>query len=716
MTAGGVSYGFAMKARAVICVAVAAVASAAAAGGREQPSTSAEALARDTVDLYCREVCGGEAPKAAFRVDPALDSRHDEYAVRSRDGGLAFSGANGRALLYAVYDFLSRRCGCRWYWDGDVVPKAGAIDVSGVDMHEKSRFEYRAIRYFAHRGLTRFQAEHWGFEDWKREIDWCVKNRLNTFMLRIGQDDLFQKAFPDVCPYPDPSKPSPEAEGLDGGYNDRSLFWPLQYRGELRKKVLAYARERGLMHPEDFGTMSHWYSRTPYAFLESMKPDFLPQQGGYYGHPTDRVWDIREKKWLDAYWKITQASIDNYGSPELLHTIGIAERRCYTNRADNLKMKVDMLGLLVRNALSHYPDSRILFAGWDFYNGWRPDEVGELVKTLDPEKVLIWDYEGDAHDKTNFTEWDIVGKFPYTFGIFLTLVQGLDVRADYARIAERQRIAVADPMCKGYIFWPESSHVDQLCLNYFTANAWDGRHADVDAVLADMCRGRYGREAAKMQSIWKAVIPVSTNCFDTWRDNCGRASLRFCLNPKTMEGLRVKSVPVASMRSVPGILDALADVEWDGDFVRRDAIDLARTVSDRLMLALMGDPRGNAGKIHALMEAFTDLLALHTDYSIAESMDRLESIEHIRYPDFGRTLFGNAVNGYCASHHYEAFANVYLPWWRHLACSGERLDRSVLRAVFDRPLHEMRPTLGRTCENYRATVRKLAAAAERALR
>ena len=188
-------------------------------------SDMAAQVAKAEFSKYCRMINGREPPFASFRVDCALDGKHDEYAVRSTNGGLSFSGANGRALLYAVYDFLSRRCGCRWYWDGDVVPRTGGIDISGVDIREKSRFEYRAIRYFAHRGLTRFQAEHWGFEDWKREIDWCMKNRLNTFMLRIGQDDLFQKAFPDVCPYPDPSKPSPEAEGLGGGYNDRSLVW-----------------------------------------------------------------------------------------------------------------------------------------------------------------------------------------------------------------------------------------------------------------------------------------------------------------------------------------------------------------------------------------------------------------------------------------------------------------------------------------------------------
>jgi hypothetical protein len=61
------------------------------------------------------------------------------------------------------------------------------------------------------------------------------------------------------------------------GYDNRSLFWPLQYRSALRKKVMDYAFERGMMQPEDFGTMTHWYSRTPKQFLEKMNPPFLPQ-------------------------------------------------------------------------------------------------------------------------------------------------------------------------------------------------------------------------------------------------------------------------------------------------------------------------------------------------------------------------------------------------------------------------------------------------------
>ena len=527
-----------MKARLLkvaFCL-VSVIAIFAAQGGGESCDLSGDvfAIPRAEFAKYFCQITGKAAPDGMveFAIDPKVSkSGNDAYTIISVGSRVTITGSNLRSVLYGVYDLLARRGGCRWFWDGDIVPKKNTFDFSNLDIHEESRFEYRGIRYFAHRGLTRFQAEHWGFDDWKREIDWCIKNRLNIFMLRIGQDDLFQKAFPDVCSYPDPSKPIPEAMG---GYNNRSLFWSLQFRGELRKKVMDYAFARGMMAPEDFGTMSHWYSRTPKSFLEKMNPPFLPQQGGSYGEPTDRVWDIRDRKWLDAYWQLTETSIANYGKPDLLHTIGVAERHCFTNRADNLKMKCDMLDLLVKNAAAHYPKSKVLFAGWDFYSSWQSDEVRQLVQTLDPDRILLWDYEADANNRTNFTEWDVIGKFPYTFGIFLCYESGLDIRADYRLICERQRLVENDPMCKGYILWPESSHTDSLCLKYFTANAWRGNRDDTDALLAEFCRDRYRDQANDFESLWRAVLPVSTNCVG-WGGNYGKFIFGALADPKVLK-------------------------------------------------------------------------------------------------------------------------------------------------------------------------------------
>ena len=66
-----------------------------------------------------------------------------------------------------------------------------------------------------------------------------------------------------------------------------------------------------------------------------------------------------------------------------------------------------------------------------------------------PEDVVIWDYEADAYNNTNFTEWDVIGKRPYTFGIFMAYEPGLDPRTDYSRIVQRQKAIVGDTNCVG---------------------------------------------------------------------------------------------------------------------------------------------------------------------------------------------------------------------------------------------------------------------------
>ena len=136
------------------------------------------------------------------------------------------AGGSGRSTIYAVYDFFRRQAGAEYFWDGDVIPHRDAIELAGLDVREQPRFEYRGLRYFAHRGLHRFQAEHWDLDDWKREIDWLVKKRFNLFMLRTGIDDLFQRAFPDEVPYPPTDAKDPDAKPRS--YDDRTSFWALK--------------------------------------------------------------------------------------------------------------------------------------------------------------------------------------------------------------------------------------------------------------------------------------------------------------------------------------------------------------------------------------------------------------------------------------------------------------------------------------------------------
>ena len=687
---------------------------------------------------YYKAITGKDAPEGLvrFAIDPGVSkSGRDAYRIVSGDG-VTITGSNVRSVWYGLYDLLERRGGCHWFWDGDVVPKKDGIDLSNLDVHEEARFEYRGLRYFAHRGLTRFQAEHWGPEDWKKEIDWILKRRLNVFMLRIGQDDLFQLAFPDVCKYPDPAKSTPWS-GM--GYNDRSLFWSLQFRGKLRRDLQKYGFDRGLMVPEDYGTMTHWYAPTPLDYLENRKPPFYP--GADNRPANNRVWDVRDERWIDEYWKMTKTAVETYGrgapKPQLLHTIGTGERILSTNKVENFKLKVDGLQRFMSRIERDYPEAKLLMPGWDFYHSWTPQEVKDFLKLLDPKKCIVWDYSADQKTargaRSNFMKWDVIGKFPYTYSIFLAYEKALDARADYPLIEARQKLVQNDPFCQGFIFWPESSHTDTLLLRYFTANAWSDKAIPHGEVLDEFCASRYGKNAEAMKAAWNAVLPASwlRDWTTTYADRILIGDLGDEKASRAPERWRK---PVAEAEKVFGML---AKLEWKGDFIRRDTIDIARVALDRVICLRRADLSADVAKwrngkgdganlvaraknIAALCDAMADLLALHTDYSLWESYLRLDAVEKIQNPDFSKTLFENASCPYCRSHQYELARHWYAAHARTIAenlekavASGDRSmklsspaspERIALKA---KPLESLKPTLPRTEENFRKVMREV---------
>ena len=726
------------------------------------PSFAADefALQRAEFAKYYRQITGNDAPDGIikFAIDPKISKTgRDAYRIvsvgasvplaRGRAGRaslpvVTITGSNTRSVWYGLYDLLERRGGCHWFWDGDVVPKRESIDFSNLDVHEEARFEYRGLRYFAHRGLTRFQAEHWGPEDWKKEIDWILKRRLNVFMLRIGQDDLFQRTFPDACAYPDPSKPLP---GAGKGYNDRSLFWSLQFRGKLRDNLQKYGFERGLMVPEDYGTMTHWYSPTPLDYIANRKPPFYP--GADKRPENNRVWDVRDDRWIDEYWKMTKTAVETYGKgapePRLLHTIGTGERILSKDKKENFKLKVIGLQRFMSRIERDYPDAKLLMPGWDFYFSWSPQEVKDFLKLLDPNKCIVWDYSADYRSargaKSNFTNWGVIGKFPYTYSIFLAYEKALDVRAAYPVIEKRQELVQNDPFCRGFIFWPESSHTDTLLLRYFTANAWSDRAIPHGEVLDEFCASRYGKNAEAMKAAWKAVLPASW--LRDWTTTYADGILKGDLGDKNAARAPEKwNKPVADAEKVFGML---ADIEWEDDFIKRDTIDIARMVLDRIIsLRRMnlnndvakwrkGEGRtasvqqqealvARANQIADLCDLMADLLALHTDYSLWESYLRLDSVEKIQNPNFSKTLFENASCGYCRSHQYELARHWYAPHMRTIAknlakaiASGDKDAKISPNAEKERlalkkkPLQSLRPTQLRTEENFRKVMRKI---------
>ncbi|MHB8899834.1 MAG: alpha-N-acetylglucosaminidase TIM-barrel domain-containing protein [Thermoguttaceae bacterium] len=677
----------------------------------------------------------------------------DEYRLLSLEHEgrtwLIVAGGCGRSTLYAVYDLFRRQCGAEYFWDGDVVPKSSEIRYQGLDVTERPRFDYRGLRYFAHRGLHRFQAEHWDLEDWKREIDWCVKKRFNMFMLRTGIDDLFQRAFPDDVPYPPTDAKDPD--GVDRSYDDRTSFWALKYRGELRKQVLAYARDRGLLHPEDTGTITHWYSHTPSSFYGS-RPDFpvIRDQRSGYSLPTQAIWDIESQVTWDSYWKLTETHIREFGQPRIFHTIGMAERTFGGDDRDNLQRKLYVYRKTQQMLREHYPDAPLLIASWDFIGWkWTDEGVNRLLSEFDPKKTILLDYTADCGRKATYRDWGSMGHFPWIFGIFHGFARNSDVHEDYSLLVPRLEEAAADAMSRGLVLWSEISHNDTFLLEYLGANSWQPQEVDLAVSAARYCRTRYPADAAgRMEKLWGAFLEASQLLH--WHDARGEGNTWFgepqyrMLAGSAFLNLTPERVPQlqadlerfrSGLTRSPEVLAGLAEMApamQDDALWRRDALDMARTIASRaLVISLMdaslemenwrqGKSDGAAVRRQAdlsrrLIDALADVLAQSDDFSMYASLRHLEKAEPIGgvaptiNPHSELTLKSNAENSYCRSHHYELVRHVYRAelevYWEWVLGRIESGDKSpwkrpaefaprakeIADKFYETPLAEMAP-------------------------
>jgi hypothetical protein len=660
---------------------------------------------------------------------------------------LILAGGNGRSAIYAVYDFFRKQAGAEYFWDGDIIPHHDRILLTGIDILEQPRFEYRGLRYFAHRGLHRYQAEHWDLEDWKKEIDWLMKKRFNLFMLRTGVDDLFQRAFPGDVPYPPVDEQDPDAEPRS--YDDRTSFWPLRYRGELRKKVLQYARDRGLIHPEDIGTITHWYSHTPGSFYRN-KPGFpvVTNQKSGYSLPTQAIWDIESQEAWDAYWNLTRTHLREFSGdfPCMFHTIGMAERVFGKSDRENLQSKLYVYRKTQQQLREHFPNTPLLIGSWDFIGwNWTNEGVQRLIKEFDPARTILFDYTADKGDKVTYREWDVYNQFPWIFGIFHSLVKNSDIHENYSILAPRLKEAAVDPKCIGLITWPEISHSDTYLLEYLADNSWQPDKLEVEKATSHFCKKRYPQEIeGEMEQIWNEFLNVSQTLH--WGLNgilFGEPQFRVLtsnsfvdLTPKHISKMdeSLKQIRNGLMHT-PAVLKRLAilaDRNYDNPLWRRDVLDITRTIVSRAIFASLAQGTIQIASqedvkvkdfdklselSQDLMAVLSDILAMSDDFSMDASLLQLQNAEQLEgipatlNPHSELTLKGNSENNYCRSQQYELVQYVYRPelhvywewalsWiksgdksaWKRPAEFNEK-EKTIVDKFYSTPLAEMAPAM-----------------------
>ena len=676
-----------------------------------------------------------------YGLDLGIRYGTDDYCIRSykRHGRriLILAGGNGRATLYAVYDFFERFADCHYFWDGDVIPQKETITWGDIEILESPRFEYRGQRYFAHRGLKRFQAEHWSFEDWRHELDYLIKKRLNFFMLRIGMDDAWQRAFPDDVPYPDGFREITSR----GGFDNRSDFWTLRYRGELRKKVQQYARDLDLISPTDCGTMTHWYSPTPKEYLDKHTIRFLGQADHQYnGTDGGKVWDFRIKENMDRYMCLTETMAKEYDQNDhYFHTIGLGERKMYDDPRKNHALKLLCYRRICESLRERYPHSKLFIASWDFIGWWKGCEVEKLVKEFDPRRTVILDYTSECDDpEQSFLNWGVIGKFPWIFGLFHAYESESELRGPYARTTERLKLAADDPMCQGMILWPELAHSDPLVLEFLSENAWAPLAKDITDIVRDFSYKRYGARAELMNDIWQQFLPFmqqgswggystrhdddknKVQFYNSWYSHSDIWTKILHVFPKIRHDKwyqKQSEQKIATAkehaRALVEIIKTLGEQPslWEDQFSRRDAIDIIRTICGRYLdfayaravfyqedRVLVTSLEHN---VKPLLASLYDLLCLNDDFSMYHTLLHLQNTAPCN-PNFEKVLKQNIEDEYCRQYCSEQIRALYIPecnvffdWLNSHQKSDEfnvrEKKEEIINNYMDIPLRSMQP-------------------------
>ncbi len=202
--------------------------------------------ARELAD-YLRCVTGAEFAVTDTPTGPAI--RLQVKAMASEDGftgaggadGIELTGASPRGVLFAVYDWLEKAAGVRWYTPaeyGTVIPARPELEIPGFRDESHPAFDMRRSHY----------CSWWGHPDYRSHsyamAQWCIRNRFNVVLERFdGSEQETPAEFYRQRGTPYQMKWVP-------GHNFRILIPPEVYGAE-HPEYFAFNRETGQWQTED---------------------------------------------------------------------------------------------------------------------------------------------------------------------------------------------------------------------------------------------------------------------------------------------------------------------------------------------------------------------------------------------------------------------------------------------------------------------------------
>jgi alpha-N-acetylglucosaminidase len=498
-------------------------------------------------------------------TDPATLSGYDGYVIETvREGErdvVVLAGSTKASVPYPVYQLLENEFGCGYFQDGDFVPRKQTLVVSPQKVAESSRFKER-------HGVAPNTCGGWysigqlyDIEDWKRQIDWMVKHRLNYSAISNDGEGILIK-----------QRTSQRLRGQEPLYdvakelpNKEAPYYARQV--ELHIQVVNYMRELGML---------------PIIWVEQgmdFKAELTvnhPDTGGadsvhnfYLSNPAYKKWI---KLFIEEYTK--EFGTDHYYG-------GVGEPYSEAQFPDG-EVYDDMLAAAARCPVSGVkaadPEGIASITGWPFlYWGNNKARMQGYMANIGSDDFRVWDM-GWAGTETGNYYW---GR-PWVVGSVLFFGGDYTFFGDYAGHQKYVQNLLADPRsesCVGILYNSELIDYNPQVWEFVGRSSWNA-DVDVEAYQKHYARIRYGSDICDVME--KVVRGIYESCYqsDEWLVRWPVYSLHQRLDPRERRG----DNPAGALKQIVGVEKAMEmmlsvadhEVAKRNALFGRDLVDLAR--------------------------------------------------------------------------------------------------------------------------------------------
>ena len=221
----------------------------------------------------------------------------DGFVIKTVGNNLLLSGFRDRGTLYSVYHLLEIYFECGFFWDGEHIPVVKTLTLPPTDVCECPRFSVRYSLSGSSCAANYSFALFWGFDEWKKELDWLAKNKANTvFFNNLGTEIVEKRVDARM------------------GLQSRPITAHDRQRKEVARQVFDYARKLDFdcLTPFPLTYVSREFVEThPEGRYVDTEWVGAPGKKTPNIYPTDRIYQRLVREYIDE-WTETYGTWHKY--------------------------------------------------------------------------------------------------------------------------------------------------------------------------------------------------------------------------------------------------------------------------------------------------------------------------------------------------------------------------------------------------------------------